>query len=599
MVGKTLVTTAIEQTWPKIESEPALFLGEWCKRYIRKEKWAKLNATVVPYHWDDRKILYKDYKYLEGLYENLLLELSYKLNKIHSVEFSVHYWRILIGPWLGYFIQILFDRWTMLGKSIESFEFLNCRIIERDPLSVTPNDMNHFISFYKNDDWNEAIYGQLLEKYFSKLIKIEKVKLQQKNKNSVIRQGLNVKLSSQLKRWVLQLSALIPGKDLHFFISTYLPLKTNMMLQLRLGQIPRIWKSPDPPIAMADESKRQWQLGVNEFNDGSFETILRQFIPLQIPTCYLEGYDRLMKVVDQLPWPNKPKSMFTSDCYSSDDVFKAWSAGKVETNTPLIIGQHGGHFGMNLFSFHEEHQIKIASKWVSWGWKDVTRPQIIPVGNLKIFGKKVAYNLSGGALMVEMLIPPFSYHLSAFPVSRQWLDYYSDQKAFLGALSKTLRKQVLLRLYYGEVEGWNQFERWQEEMPEVKLDLGKQDITKLLGKSRLCIVSYNATTYLETFSWNIPTIIFWNQEHWELREEVKPYFDLLHSVGIFHKTPESAAQHMTEVWDDVSSWWESSEVQNAKIEFCKQFSNNSDNLIGNLKSLFQDISRGNDLSASD
>lgn len=596
MVARTLITTADEKTWPKIEGKPVLFLGEWCKRFSRKEKWDKLNSKVVPYRWDDRQIFYSDNQYLEELYEKILSELSCKLNYIHSVDHSLTYWRILIGPWLGNFIHILFERWTMLDKSIESFESLKCTIIERDPLSVIPNHTSHFISLIIDDDWNEAIYGQLLEKYFSKLIKIKKIKLHPsvKNPNSVPKKSLNIRLKSQIKKLILNAYLLLPNKNLYFFISSYLPLNFESLLQLRLGQFPRIWRSKEPPLATPNLKKRLWRIDSNDINDRSFEAIARQFIPLHIPTSYLEGYDGLMKIVNQLPWPKKPKSIFTSNSYYADDVFKAWSAEKVEINIPLIIGQHGGNYGMNAFSFDECHQLKIASHFFSWGWSDTSRPKIIPIGNLKAMGKKkLSYNPSGGALMIETIVPRFSYLLSAIPISRQWLDYFSDQKAFLRTLSKDLREQVLLRLFK-EDYGWDQFERWQAYMPEVKVDLGNQDISKLIKNNRLCIITYNATSFLEALHWNIPIIAFWNQEHWELNNEVMPYFELLQSVGILHKNPKSAAKHMTKVWDDVPSWWESSEVERAKLEFCKQFSHTLDNPIANLKSLFKGVYRNYD-----
>ena len=591
MLARTLITTADERTWPDLEDEPVLFLGEWCKRYSRMEKWGGLNAIVAPYHWDDRKMLYEDYQYLQKLYESLLVELSDKLNHIHSVKYSLNYWRILIGPWLGYFIQMLFDRWSMLDQSIEKLECINCRIIERNPLSVTPNDMDHFDRLVKEDDWNEAIYGQLLEKCFTKLIKIEKIQLKEKNKNKhfVIRQGWKIRLKSQLKKWVIGLSKLLPNEVEYFFISSCLPLKTELILQLRLGQFPRFWRTQQLPDTRSDMRKRQWQLDGNKFNDNSFELIARQFIPLHMPRSYLEGYEQLMQTIDLLPWPKRLKVIFTSTSYEYDDLFKAWAAEKVETKTPLIIGQHGGHFGMSPFSFGESHQINIATKWLSWGWSDSSKPQITPMGNLKSLGKSVSYDPNGGALMVEMTNSRYSYHLCALPISSQLLNYLAVQKKFLQALPQKLREQVLLKLYPHDY-GWDQFERWQEEMPEVHLESGAQDIIKLIEKSRLYISTYNATTYLESLSWDIPTIIFWDPEYFELKTEVKPYFELLESVGIFHQSPESAAHQMIKVWDNIDVWWESVEVQKVRKQFCHQFSRNPDNLIGDLQTLFNNIS---------
>ena len=81
-----------------------------------------MNAVVLPYHWDDRHKLYNDYQYLNSIYENTLIALQRQLNEIHQVDHSLQYWRILIGPWLGWFIQIVFDRWTMLNHAFDKYE---------------------------------------------------------------------------------------------------------------------------------------------------------------------------------------------------------------------------------------------------------------------------------------------------------------------------------------------------------------------------------------------------------------------------------------------------------------------------------------------
>lgn len=599
MVARTLITTANEYTWPEDKKQPVLFLGEWCKLYGRKEVWRHLDIDVAPYHWDDRKKLYEDYQYLQKIYENLLAELSENLNQIHSTDHSLRYWRILVGPWLGYFIQMLFDRWFMLKQAIEQAEIVGCRIIDRNPLSVVPNDMAHFNTLFIEDDWNESIYGQLLELCWDDEVSIERIRVgpvgtgQAGNAN----RSLITDLKEYVKKWITIYNKLLPSDDGYFFISSYLPLKTDIKLQMRLGQFPKLWRSYPAPVIRADLQKRQWWLEGKISVDDSFNAIARQLIPLHIPTTYLEGYEQLVTVPDLLAWPKKPKAIFTSNAYLADEIFKTWVAEKTESGVTLVIGQHGGHFGMNPFAFHEEHQITIADKWLSWGWSDQAKPQITPIGNFKNIGRTVEYDPKGGALMVEMSIPRYSYHLYATPISRQWLDYLSDQKRFLQCLPCKLREQVLIRLYQNDY-GWDQTARWKDEMPEMQLDRGRQNIHKLIKLSRLYISTYNATTYLESLSSNIPTIIFWNSNHWELKKEVVPFFELLKSVGVFHETPESAAQQMIKVWDDVAAWWESDEVQNNRKIFCHQFARMPDDSIGELQSFFEEISNEHGLSAS-
>jgi len=587
---RILVTTSNERTWPNTTDSSVVFLGEWCKRYSRKKNYKKFNAIVAPYHWDDRKKLYTDYQYLQKLYENLLIDLSHKLNQIHSLDQSLHYWRVVVGPWLGFFIQILFDRWFMLKSVIEQSEIGECGVLDRDTLTIVPNDMEHFNKLFVEDDWNEAIYGHLLEACFSDVIKIKKVQNQQSSRQLEEYPNTNrvFKVKSVVKRLIILLERLLPDNN-YFFISSYLPLMQDLRLQIRLKQFPRFCRTKQVPIRKPNIKKRQWRLRNNEFDNDSFEVIARQFIPLHIPTSYLEGYAELTNVVNSLPWTKKPKVIFTSNAYLADDVFKVWAAEKVKNGTSLVIGQHGGHFGMTPFSFHEEHQIKIATRWLSWGWSDSSRPHITPVGNLKCFGESVKYNPSGGVLMVEMTNPRFSYHMSAVPVSRQWLDYFEDQKRFISALPQELHKQVLIKLYSNDY-GWNQKQRWQDHLPKIRIASGHQGMRKLIEKSRLYISTYNATTYLESLFWNIPTVIFWNTEHWEVKEDVQPYFDLLKEVGVFHKTPESAANQVIDVWHDVSRWWESQPVQEARVQFCEQFSRKPEDMIGELETVFRDLS---------
>jgi putative transferase (TIGR04331 family) len=71
---------------------------------------------------------------------------------------------------------------------------------------------------------------------------------------------------------------------------------------------------------------------------------------------------------------------------------------------------------------------------------------------------------------------------------------------------------------------------------------------------------------------DIPTVMYWNPNHWELRDSAIPYFDDLKRVGILHETPISAAQHVNTIWEDVDAWWYSRDVQIALEIFKERYS---------------------------
>ena len=551
--------------------------------------WQNMDSVVAPYHWDDRKKLFKDYNFIQKAYEKQLKDLSFQLNQIHNVNHSLRYWRILIGPWLGLFMEILFDRWFMLKQVLEQNEVDTCKILDSNKESLIPNDMSHFVQLFNYDDWNEKICGQLLDMFWGNDLHVEKVpaEINFDQKALVVSKSWTMSPKVLAKKILSRFYPLTVKDNEYFFISSYLPLKVNCRLQIQLGQFPKIWQFIAPANVKPDLQKRLGSLMAIESKD-AFSDVLSKMIPLHIPTAYLEGYEMLTRKTKELPWPKEPRAIFTSNAYSADDVFKSWAAGKTEKGTPLIIGQHGGHFGMSPWSSYEDHQVAIADTWLSWGWSVESKPQVKPVGNLKEFRKNVSYNSNGKGLMVGMALPRYSYTMYALPVAGQWLSYFEDQCRFMTTLPDPLREEIIVRLFKQDY-GWDQRARWRDRFPKVITDSGDQPIRNLIERSRIVIATYNSTTYLESLASNVPTIIFWNPKHWELREEVKPYFEQLKSVGVFHETPESAANQVTTVWDDIASWWESDEVQGARSNFCKQFSHVPEKPIDELVALFKEI----------
>ncbi len=588
MTKHFLITTADEKTWPEDKKHPVLFLGEWCKLYSRKSNWEKLDSKTHPHHWSDRGKIYTDYQAIQATYEKILSILADKLNEIHQVNHSLRYWRILVGPWLRSFTGALFDRYSVLESVFSDDEKYDCSIIRQPPFSFVPHDSKESMGFQGRDDWNEFIYGQLITSHWSDKVEITWVE-QNKNCSPKKKVSTNAKIKAHIRKALAFINQLYIRNDSYFFINSYFPSKVELKLQRRLGQIPNVWKPLPSPIVECDSDIRnQWKiLDIDAVTD--FECALQVMIPLHMPTLYLEGYEALSAAVKKLPWPKKPKVMFTSNNFWSDDMFKAWSAKKTETGTPLVIGQHGGAYGSNLFLQLEAHETKIADKWLSWGWSDENRKNITPIANLKIIGSQVGYNPEGSVVIMESGTHRYPSLTLPAPIAGQWLDYLNDQQAFLMELPNVLQKQAVLRLKRGSGDWIGGEGYWREVMPEIVVDSGNKGIKEIIQDSRLCIVTYNATAHLETLAWNVPTIMFWNPKHWEINEQARPYFDMLESAGIFHTTPQSAAQQMTKVWYDIESWWQSNKVQQARKTFIAQYSATPENALDLLKDVLVKI----------
>lgn len=585
---RTLVTTAIEETLPKDVSE-ILFLGEWCKMNKVKDSRKELNASMLEYHWDDRKKLVQDYHRIDGIYEKILNDLSVKLNEVHSVQHSVRYWRIIIGPWLNYFLGMLFDRWQMLALAKQSYESLECIVLEREWGELIPRDMAHFNSLYVEDQWNEGIYTELLTNFFSDSISIKKLGQKKKLK---VQHPTNSDIFRRLKTYVLsKLDFSRRRKSLkgQYIINGLVSHRESLVIQLKLGQFPKFWHSYTLNKPKPSEMERQWSLP-SKNNVCDFEKIARSMIPNHIPTLYLEGYSQAILKIKSHNLPKNPKLVCTNHGYSSDEFFKFWCADVTELGAPLIIAQHGGHYGSGLFSATEEHELKISDKYLTWGWLLPKSEKTIAVGNINESAKKLKYNRDGRALMVGMGIPRYSYRMYAIPVAGQWLDYFEEQNQFVSALHDDVVEQLLVRPYVRDY-GWDMKARWQMIHPMVQIDEGQKSIRNMISQTRIYIATYNATTYLESLLWDVPTIIFWNPNHWELRAEAREGYEILKSVGIFHESPDSAAAKINEVWDDVDLWWRSDAVQAARVQFCNEFSRPIHNKAKTFSEIFSMLKR--------
>ena len=584
MVSRFLCTTALEETWP--EEGPILFLGEWCRRYSRRARWSTLDAEVLPYHWDDRARFYADYRDLRELHERLLVELRDDLNRLHGVDHSLRYWRILIGPWLGYFVQMLFDRWTCVQQSLER-ELSGTIVLRGHEAALVPNDMTDFARMFTGDEWNHFMYATLLAEFTTVAVREKSRPAPGEAAAGAARPTLRARVNGALLRGYTRIAGSLASDRDAFLLATYLRRPDERRVYRRLQQIPQLWRSVAAVRTALDPRRRQWIAGGTSRSE--FEACSRKLIPRNLPTAYLEGYQALIAQAEGLRWPKRPALIWTSNAHGSDDVFKVWAAKKVEQGSSLVIGQHGGHYGVGLWSFTEDHDIAISDRYLTWGWSDPLTSKVTPVGQLKAKRPlNVRHVDQAHALMVMCSLPRFSYWSYSASVARQWLDYFADQVAFIAQLPPPIRDALLVRLY-PEDFGWDQAERLRDGCPEVRRDDGTSKIGDLLRRSRLFIATYNATTYLEAFTMDIPTVMFWNPRHWELRPTAQPFFADLQRSGIFHETPESAARHVSEVWNDIEGWWNSPQVRHTLERFRGHYCRVREDLPGAVASVLRDV----------
>jgi putative transferase (TIGR04331 family) len=567
----------MESTWPEVGTE-VLFLGEWCKLYSKKDLWSKYHSNTLPFHWNAKNKLNQDYHYLTTVYEKFLEQLTIQLNVIHGEDRTAAYWRIILGPWLGYFIHMVWDRYESLRLAFAGYQIASVTKVSIDEESLVPNDMNDFYRFFVTDLWNQWLYQEIINfKYSEKFLVKEELFTFPKKKISNKSYSPKETIKNILN-WIFGLNAKL---DSYFFISDYLGIKNSFLLQLKLGQFPKRFVEEEISNFNTDiELRRRVKVDLGQ---DDFERILSKLFPKQIPKSYLEGYQSLKKHPIVKRWPKKPKVIFTSNSHIGNDLFKIWMSRHQQNGSKLVISQHGGHYGIGNFSFHEDHEVSTSDKYLTWGWKDskhqnVTASVCVKYGNRK----KLKWDRNGDLLLVQNSMPRYSYWLYSCSQSSQVLDYLNDQFSFYGSLNSQIQDRSNVKLYPQDY-GWEHDRRWKESFPKIQILDRQSQMNQILKTTRLFISTYNATTFLESMSLDIPTLIFWNPNHWEIREEAKPYLALLKEVGIFFENPEDCSKQVNQIWNDVETWWYDEKRQSSVAKFLNQYAKKSNDFITELR----------------
>ena len=553
-------------------NQDSILLGDWCLNDLEDILGSVDRYNKVPYHWDDREKYAGDYIYLTSLYEASLSQLAHLLNTTHSTNYDLTYWRIVVGPWLRYFIDALFDRYECLRRAKSVGTITNTTAYSYDLVDVCPADFLEFWNDFTTDEWNEIILSECfqdLEIPYTQSTENLVFRSRAKRKDPTSFDILRAKFIGLANVYSKLLGRLQSGPVI---VSAYVPLKKIINFHFRLKKLPYFFKlTLNFPPSKRNLSLREKLSNITFASEG-FESVLARLIPLFIPKSYVEDFPKL-RANALKTLPKNPTSIFTANAYQADEMFKVWAAEKVSDGVPLIIGQHGGTFGMATVNQSEEHQLKIADKWLSWGWDCNVRDNVVKFSSLQLSGRAcIKPSKNGDILHVLSSMPRYFYQHFSMPVAGQFLLYIENQLNFLDRLEINYLDSVSIRLdSSNESRGWDIPKALDVAGYSKYVDRSNERIPSLLSRSRLCICTHNATVFLECLEMNFPTIIFWEPSHHEIRSDAVPFFDLLLEAGILFYTPEEAAKKVNTVAHNVDEWWFSHQVQSARKKFCERY----------------------------
>lgn len=570
-----LATTALEEFWDT--TKPMVFLGEWCCLYARRTYWKQIDSKLLSSPYNQTDAIEDSYCRINQLYERVLPLLGSALNSIHGQNHDSRYWRILIGPWLQSYLLVVYDRYVHIKHALDLYP--QCTTIGLSENSfVVPADTLDYSCNLLEDTYNLQLFTRILKAlgrdFPCKETEVARNPLyakllgdswKRKVLGSVM--GVYAKVSAKLFKSVLLRNSYFP-KTVEF-----------ELLGRNLGRLLLGWSKLVPCPRFDNDIERRSKLRIIDIGTNEFERCVSEMLYLDMPQCYIEGYDAVGKVARK-NYPNRTNAVFSANAWYYDEHFKLWAAQSAEDGAMLLGIQHGGIYGALGVMPSEDHETSIVDCYYTWGWnRAACRAKVIPIPASKLMGKEIigADNGKAGVLWVATSVPRYADIFQLF-YPQYFSEYLVWQKQFAKALPQDILSVIRFRPHY-QSYSWGIVERLLEFIPNIRIESWEVDFQSSLNDCRLYVCDHLSTTFTEALASNKPTILFWNPAINKLRPEAQPHFDLLKKVGILFETPEAAASAVASVYKDVETWWNAPERQMAVLGYCDKFARKSPNAM--------------------
>lgn len=565
----------------KINYKNKIFLGHWCKEIKSKTNYDKIisKKLIVGQNSAERKTIEKKIIFYE---KTIYPKLCKILNHFHNTNKSKKYYSYIIDAWLRRYLVVMLNRFLTINKFLKynrsKIYDINLEIYKT---LKPPTDSLSAMEFFDDPKVNDWIYIQALRSFNlnSKVkIKIKNTKNSKSKKN--LQFGKNIisvfynKINNIIQKY-------FSSSDKKLFIGTRMPLLKEAIINLYFFQFPKVWKrvkiiySEDADLNLRKKLKDLLISNFSKRQNKELKFLIKNLFYM-MPTSFLENFTNVKESVHKSYLPKKPDLIFTSNNFDSDEGFKFYLAEQKERNPALkyIVGQHG--IGYNILSSKTDFpERETADNVLVWGkYKD--HKNQIPGFILK--SSKINYNKNGKILII---CTHLGYRIDYWDTNYFFHKDFMKKISFLNEFKKkSLYQNVILRLRPNfERFGYNEKIKIKKRFPKIYIDTSK-NINKLYADSRLVIHFYLATTFLETVSNNIPSIIFIDEEKHNFNKKTVSLFKSLKKNNILFNDSKMMYKFIEKNYNNLERWWYSKKTQHSLNVFRDNYCRN-----GKLKNL--------------
>ena len=316
-----------------------------------------------------------------------------------------------------------------------------------------------------------------------------------------------------------------------------------------------------------------FEIDFDDFDKFFFKSLFYFF-----PKSLLEQFEEKI-IFYNCNFNNLPKLKYLiSEAWISDENTSFAIAILKNNDVKLVYNEHN-YLGYPFLGNNLKDILKLVFKYFTLGWRDKHNEKIEASGSLfeSLSSVKTSYNKKTIDILFVSSVPGVktqdfngSYGESG---SENVLNYFKFLNSFFKSLELNVLKKIYFRAYPKRfTRNWLVWDQKYELRNFVDYfmiydELGEENIFDILPKTKLVVISYLSTSYLESLMSNTPTIILINKKNYFFEKKNKNFFKDLLDVSICFEDQKKAAMFINTIAEDPLGWWLNKKVQDAKNKF--------------------------------
>ena len=560
------------------------YLGPWV--FLGNENIEGILDKINFKNTFDNKNDLNDSKYLIDFSNQLVKKISISLNKYYTISFSYDYWKIIIGPSIIYFSQIMYEKFKLIEQLSKTEDIYECEILD---IKVFPKlqSSRDVLKFLKSNYGNYFLMSLVIEEFDSKNIikkyNPKKIKYQS-NENF---KGLfldKFKLYSDLFLSLYTKSFIHRIKGINFLDKIILKSKknnnnvTNKILEIE-KKLKFVKKNTYNPKIIKEKE--------NLF-ESLCEKYFQKFLPNFVFINFIKKNLKSLKLIKFFTLYEK--KIVLGPVLGGNDTIKILIALIKELNVKIFVHQHGGYYGLTkTFTTMAFIEYLSADKFISWGWNVHSNYFVnaipLPIPQITKIKKNNKYFFESKLLFIGTDMPIIYERFGTTPQPQEFIYYQKDKLKIIKNLSKKII--ITYKPYFYNPSSLNDIKFFNKK--NITINYLNANIEKNINKYDLILLDHPGTIMNICIGLNKPILIYINLSIWNFSSEIKSQLDELAKIGVVHYDLNSCSDFINHLFhNNLNKWWNLRETQDKLKIFRNNFAMVSDEWRQDWKSFLNE-----------